>query len=151
MAVLLNGWRRTALALSILWICVALTTAGLSYCGKTDGYFVYQSLPTGTTVTSKSIKLPNGPIISREAEQGSTSQNGKRVPESDLPDDLQKPWNVDWGKQPGVPTESEVRWVRLLVLGLATPLLLWMAAELLAAVVRWIARGFRQPEPPSRK
>jgi hypothetical protein len=154
MAVRLNGWRRIAVAISLLWIGIALTTAGLGYFNKTDGYFVYQSIPVGTVVAPGSIKLPDGTTISKQeekefkerlkAEQGVSKFGGIPVPESDLPDDLKKPWEIDWSKQPGVETVSEVNWPHLLLTGLAMPLLLWLAAELAAAVVRWIIRGFRK-------
>ena len=159
MVVRLNGWRRIALAISILWIGIALTTAGASYFNKTDGYFVFQSIPVGTVATPSSIRLPDGTTISRDeekefeqrlkAEQADSKLSGKPVPESDLPDDLKKPWNMDWSKQAGVPTASEIRWPRLLFAGLAMPLLLWLFAELFAGVLAWIIRGFRKPEPPT--
>jgi ABC-type Fe3+-siderophore transport system permease subunit len=155
----LNGWRRIALAMSILWIGIALTTAGLDYFNKSDGYFVFQSIPIGTVMTPSSIKLPDGTTISRDeekefeqrlkAEQASSKLSGKPVPKNDLPVDLKKPWNMDWSKQANVPIAWEIRWPRLLFAGLAMPLLLWMFAELYAVVLRWIIRGFRKSEPPT--
>ena len=154
MAIQLNGWRRIALTLSTLWVCIATTTTGSDYFNKSDGYFVFQTIPVGTTVLGGSVNLPDGTTITRDeqtefeqrlkAEQGHSNLSGKAVPPSDLPDDLKKPWERDWSKQAGVPTASEIRWSRLLFVGVAMPLLLWIFAELCVRVVRWISYGFKQ-------
>ncbi len=62
MAIRLNGWRRIALALTVLWVCIAITATGSDYFnkGKGNGYFVYQSIPFGILVTGNTAILPDG-------------------------------------------------------------------------------------------
>jgi hypothetical protein len=38
---------------------------------------------------------------------------------------------------------TEVRWLRLFILALMTPMLLWFIAEAAVLVVAWIKRGFK--------
>lgn len=44
-----------------------------------------------------------------------------------------------------VQTVSEIRWARLVLLGMAIPLLLWLLAEFAVIVIRWIGKGFKKP------
>ena len=139
----MNGWRRIALVISILWIAVASAATGLDYFNKGAGYFVYKSIPIGTVVTDSAIKLPDGKTISRqeqkEFEQRLRAEQG----------DSKKPWEINWSKQTGVPTASAVHWPHFLFTGLALPLLLWIFAELSAHAVRWVGHGFKESKQKS--
>lgn len=197
----LNGWRRIALALSLLWIGIAVTMAIVDYSRKKNGFFVYQGIPVGTLVTGDTIVLPDGRktqisdqeeiefAIRHEKEQGENSvpvqmpdgtivdMPNKLTPElairlkallldpqfaSSLTPKAQKdkqdvktrgfdltsarpvkPWEVYWSKQESI-TTTKIQWSRFGFVGIATPLLLWLFAELFAVVIRWVVRGFRE-------
>ena len=193
------------MAMTVLWVCIAMTTTGSDYFNMGDGYFVYQSIPMGTLVTGNTATLPDGRKVQisdqeeiefsvrREKEEGKTPipvqmPDGTIV---DMPNKLSpelagrlkallndpragaslahrdqaakqagenkgfdlatarevKPWEIYWSKQAGIPTTSEIRWPRFLLVGLAFPILMWISAEFLALVVRWIIRGFRESKP----
>lgn len=216
MTIHLNGWRRIALAMTVLWICIAIATTGLDYFNKSDvgerqraeqGNSNFRGKPVPADDLPDELKKPQERdwskhasvqeeiefSVRREKEEGKTPipvqmPNGTIV---DMPNKLSpelasrlkellndpnaaaslapkdqavkqagenkgfdlatarevKPWGGYLSKQDGIPKASEIHWPRFLLFGLVFPVLLWISAELLALVVRWIIRGFRESKP----
>ena len=48
MHIRLNGWRCIALAMAMLWVGTSTVITVSEFLSKSDGYFVYQSIPFGT-------------------------------------------------------------------------------------------------------
>ena len=161
----LNGWRRLALTLSVLWMLAACGMAVTSYLGKKPGAFVtvWEGDPKFDLSTAK-------PVVTREeiyqairnadrANDGEAEQalgeHLKTMPvggaSSAPPIDYAALAKKFGGTSEPAPVDfvvvAEIRRLRLLLGGFAVPLGLWLFAELLASVVRWIGQGFKQPEP----
>ena len=161
----LNGWRRLALTLSVLWMLAACGMAVTSYLGKEPGAFVtvWEGDPKFDLSTAK-------PVVTREeiyqairnADKANDGEAVRALGEylkampvggasSAPPVDyaaLAKAFGGTSGPAPvNFVVVAEIRRLRLLLGGFVAPLGLWLFAELLAAVVRWIGQGFKKPEP----
>jgi hypothetical protein len=125
----LNGWRRLGLVAIVLWILGTVALASTEVASSSDGFFIYRGIPIGTTVDGETATLPSGETVKINARDAS----GR----------LLEPWEIDWEAQTQVPTVSEIRWWRLALFAFAVPIGAWVLVELLALVVVWVARGFK--------
>lgn len=126
----LNGWRRIGVVLTASWLvgCAAI----IFYEAHSDeqvvkgGLFVWHALPIGTTVS-----IENGEV---------TLPDGKTIKITDSDRTIQ-PWEINWAKYRDIPTmyvyDDKIK------SALAFPFIAWVLIEIIVAVVRWIARGFR--------
>lgn len=130
----LNGWRRLGVVLSFLWAlsiaCVALFEAAPVSAGFSSGIFVNQAIPAGTLIKNDRVTLPSGKVVSIEITDPATGH-------------MLSPWEIDWRKYPEVPKTTEILWLKLLMVALAVPVVIWLLIELFVAIGEWVARGFR--------
>lgn len=128
----LNGWRRLAIVLGGAWVIGVATLTSYEVLSHQDGVFVGLSLPVGTIVTGNTAKLPDGRTVDLNAKL-----EGKDL----------KPWEIKWDNEPEIPTETVVRWKKLVPI-IFLPIVLWLVAEALVKNGSWVARGFRQHKAP---
>lgn len=116
-------------------IAVAIT----EYSSKSAGLFVVQSIPIGTVVEGNKVTLPDGKVITISEEEEFKLRLAK---ERNM-----APWQINWSEITSVPKVAEVRWQRLGLLALLTPLIIWLFAEVAVLTVFWVRRGFVAGEP----
>lgn len=141
---LLNGWRRFGIVIATLWLLGVLGFALSEYSSDSNGYFVYQTIPLGTIIEGNKVTLPDGKVVTITEEQQfelryKLEQDLERLKK----DQPLRPWEIDWSKLAAIPKVTEFRWLRLFILALVTPMLLWFLAETAVLVVAWIKRGFK--------
>ncbi len=134
---LLNGWRRLGIVIVALWLIVVISSAFTEYSSKSNGFFVFQSLPSGISVSGNKVTLPNGKTIALTEEEEfklryEAEKAGKPLP----------PWEIDWLQIASVPKVAEIRWLRLGLFALLAPLTAWLLIELAVLTAAWIRRGF---------
>jgi hypothetical protein len=90
------------------------------------------------------IPLPRGAVVSSDGKvtlpDGRSYELNNRDPSTGR---LLKPWEIDWSKKSAGPETSTPRWVRLVTLLLALPVLIWLAIEYAVWVGGWVKRGFK--------
>ena len=123
-----HGYRRLGLALWLAWLLSTAALAGYEWFTSTTGFFVFHTLPMGATidVLANEVALPDGRTVKLRHQLGAL-----------------KPWEVQWNNEPEAAISLVFSWQRLLRLGIVLPLLLWVAVELMAALVMAAIKGFR--------
>lgn len=124
-----NGWRRLGLALCSLALAITAAIAAVEWQAKDSGMFVYRMLLPGSTieVPTSEVVLPGGKVV-----QLKEALNGR------------EPWQIDWNTEPEAAPLLVLNWKRVLKLGLALPLTIWLTLELLAFLGRWVSKGFQR-------
>jgi hypothetical protein len=125
----LNGWRRIAVSLFLIWLAIVGGVITMDILRNTR-IFVVKGLPKGTIVKPDRAILPDG---SEVKINGINPENGERL----------KPWEIDWKSYPELRTEREVNWVNISI-AVFLPILLWSLAEVLVVNFRWISNGFKK-------
>ena len=120
----------------MLWLIAVISIALIEYSSKSEGFFVFQSLPVGLTFEGNKIKLPDGKIIVISEEDDfklryEQEKAGKPI----------LPWEIDWARLTSVPKVPEIRWLRL-VLSLLAPFVSWLFIEAAVLTAAWVRRGF---------
>jgi hypothetical protein len=128
----LNGWRRLAVVLGVVWIIGVVSLAAYEILSHRDGILAGLTLPVGTVISGHKATLPDGRTIDLI-----TNLNGKDV----------KPWEIKWDNEPEIPTQSVVHW-GILFLSISLPIILWFFIEVLVRIGVWVGRGFRDQEAP---
>jgi hypothetical protein len=171
----LNGWRRIAIVLCLLWICTALIITVQSYINKSSGYFVtikkvvipvkfdpFADIPIRKSLPPLPIGATKEPSADmdkvydalRKADAVGDVEGAKKLSQyiesKSLPNgtrDVKQ--NSEWGSDDEVvgrlETEIEVNWIHFLFIGLALPLVFWVLAEIATATVKWVVSGFHNP------
>lgn len=136
MRIPLNGWRRLGIVIAIPWLIAVISISLFEYSSKSQGVFVFQSVPVGLAFESNKLILPDGKLIllSEEDEfklRYEQEKAGKPI----------LPWEIDWAGLASVPKVPEIHWLRL-VLSLLAPLGAWLFIEAAVLTVAWVRRGF---------
>ena len=113
-----------------LWFLGVIAVAIVEFTSAANGIFVYQSLPVGTIFREGTATLPDGKVVPIDDLDPTT---GRRL----------APWEIDWSKQTAIRTATNVRWLRLSLFALLTPVIAWLIAEAAVVIVAWVVRGFK--------
>lgn len=132
----LNGWRRLAIFLVVLWALGACGMLTVEYLMDKNVLFTYRMLPEGTIFESGKVALPDGKEYAIDTVDPIT---GKSI----------RPWEIDWTRYSEIPQFSVVKWKKFFIAGFVAPLLIWFCAELLTVVLTWIRAGFRKSKGAS--
>jgi hypothetical protein len=134
MRIALNGWRRIGVVLATIWCLTVATVAVYELISpemqSRRGYFVFVSLAPGVYYDDGNVSFADG----RKAKIDNRDPATGRVLE---------PWEIDWAKYSQIPKTLTIRWIRLLSLFLAAPMLTWLAVECAVWVRGWVKRGFK--------
>jgi len=124
----LNGWRRIAITLSILWIAISVTKICIDYFNMSPGFFVYLA---GEWEDSPKIANTDINISDLPSPPKDTAIINKVVPQNDLPIELPPP------------PKPYINWQRFILAGLFIPFTLWFIIEVTVIIINWIIRGFQ--------
>jgi hypothetical protein len=130
----LNGWRRLAVVLGVVWLIGVVSLEAYEVLLYKDGLLAGLTLPVGTVISGNKARLPDGRTIDLI-----TNLNGKDV----------KPWEIKWDNEPEIPTQSVVH-SGTLFLGVSLPIILWFFIEGLVSISAWVGRGFREQKEQPR-
>lgn len=137
---LLNGWRRFGIVIVMLWFIAVISIAFIEYTSKSDGFFVFQSLPVGIIFSGNKIILPDGKVIAMtEEDEFKLRYEQEKMGKPILP------WEIDWAQLTSVPKVIEIRWLRLGLFAIFAPLIAWLLAEASVLAVAWVRCGFSRP------
>jgi len=141
---LLNGWRRLGIVIAAAWFIAIAVLAVYEFSSPSGGSLVYRSIPIGTTVAGNKITLPDGKVITLTEEE-EFKLRFQREQRTDHPNHALPPWELDWSTFSAVPKVTQINWLRIILLAVAVPSLLWLFVELILLVATWVRRGFSAP------
>tara|TARA_R110001599_G_scaffold159052_2_gene346196 strand:- start:9020 stop:9421 length:402 start_codon:yes stop_codon:yes gene_type:complete len=124
----LNGWRRLGVVLILVWLIVLTGVLLLSTEAKKSGFL------RNIEVTTSSISVP-APELADQLEQVKREQLGRDL----------KPWEKEWNLQKTLEiqhTNLVISPLKIFLVGIVFPSIIWLLFEVITFLIRWIRRGF---------